>query len=81
MHTWLIEHLNEEQSESGYEAWSVGYAEEGRFLAVFQTWDESWAEKLVAALELYEATMDLPSYTRLPPIKEVIPRKKPRTKT
>ena len=80
MHVWLVEHLNEEQSDNGYEGWSVGYAEDGNFLPVFSTYDETWAKTLVAAVELYEAAIDLPDYSRLPPVREVSPRRK-RTRT
>ncbi len=79
-HVWVIEHVDGDSTESGFDGWSVGYVEEGRYLSLFQTWDETWAEKLVASLELYEAAMELPNYERLPIAREVTPKKKTRTR-
>ena len=79
-HVWVTEKVEGEQTEDGFDGWSLGYVDDGRYLSMMTTWDEQFVEKVRAALELYEAVMELPNYDHLPPVREVPVKKKTRAR-
>lgn len=77
---WVIEEIKGEQTEDGYDGWSLGVVDGGRYLSMMTTWDEAFADKVRAALELYESVLELPNYDRLPPVREVVAKRKTRAR-
>ena len=64
--------------EKGDDGWTIGYLEDSQYHTIALVVSRKWAEAIIASRELYETAMELPGYTRLPPVREVITKNRKR---